>query len=112
MTLSFIYKILTCDLFGFQNPPVTWIEWHDKGEYTVKGFFVDVWKELSEKLNFTYVYVLSVDNGTGSINPDGSWNGLIGMLLRKEINVAVSEFTVTEIRTHFVDFSVPILTTG
>ena len=55
---------------------------------------------------------MSIDNGTGTLNPDKTWNGLVGMLIRGEINIAVSEFTVTEPRTHVIDFSMPILTTG
>ena len=64
-------------------------------------------------MNFTSTYTLSPDGATGAFNPDGkTWSGLVGMLTRDEIDVAVSEFTITEARSHFVDFSIPMMTTG
>lgn len=36
---------------------------------------------IAQKVNFTYVIVPAADNKFGNKNPDGKWNGMIGMLV-------------------------------
>lgn len=48
---------------------------------------------------------------TGIKEKNGSWNGLIGMLLNDQIDVAVSEFIMDTQRSHVVDFSRPLVKT-
>ncbi|KAG1666941.1 putative glutamate receptor [Nymphon striatum] len=50
--------------------------------------------------------ILHVQNGKwGSLLPDGSWNGMIGMLERKEVDIAVSGLSRTTARLKVADFS-------
>ena len=60
---------------------------------------------LDSNLNFSYDAVLSVDKKWGGEESDGTWNGMIGMLMRDEADVAVSDFYITESRSKVITFS-------
>ena len=63
---------------------------------------------LSERCNFTYVYKYSVDGKWGSELENGSFNGLIGMVERREAEMAAAYLTMTPERETAVDFTVAI----
>lgn len=94
-----------------QNAPIHSFEVGPTGELELVGYFPEIWKQLEEILNFTSVHYPSVDNVTGIREKNGSWNGLIGMLLADQIDVAVSEFIMDSQRSHVVDFSRPLVKT-
>ncbi|KAK8384876.1 hypothetical protein O3P69_014443 [Scylla paramamosain] len=50
-------------------------------EYT--GYISDVVKYFATRMNFTTTYVLSPERTFGSRMPDGSWTGMIGMVVRE-----------------------------
>lgn len=80
------------------------------GEYDLDGYFAWIWKELEEELNFTSYYIKAPDLATGAF--DGKeWSGLIGLILKNKINVAVSEVTVIPERQDAVDFLRPLFIT-
>jgi len=54
------------------------------------------------------VYQLPVERSSGSVLNNGSWNGLIGVLARREVDVAISGVIMTPMRTKVVDFTIPI----
>ena len=56
-----------------------------------------------------YTMVESIDGGWGSVNDEGTWTGMIGMILRNEIDIAISDFCVTEARSRVVTFSKNII---
>lgn len=77
-----------CNFFFFlQDDPISILKWTADG-FQIGGYFGAVYYELGNRLNFTPVYVESVDNVTGS-PVKGVWNGLIGMLQRNEIDLSV-----------------------
>jgi ABC-type amino acid transport substrate-binding protein len=49
-----------------------------------------------------------VERFSGSVLSNGSWNGLIGMLARREADVAITGVIMTPMRTEVVDFTLPI----
>ena len=51
----------------------------------------------------------SVDLRWGAVTENGSWNGMIGMVERGEVEVAISSFYMTPSRKEVVDFTVPLL---
>ena len=55
----------------------------------IEGLFADVWNDIRTHLNFTYWTVLSVDNKWSYLHPNGTWEGLFGMLQRNEIDVII-----------------------
>ncbi|XP_047480330.1 probable glutamate receptor isoform X2 [Penaeus chinensis] len=66
--------------------------------------FLDV---LAKSLNFTYSVVLG-DGYWGAPDANGTWNGMIGMLLREEADFGLGPFGMTHARSEVVDFTMPI----
>jgi len=50
-------------------------------------------------------------NGYGSLWSNGTWTGMIALLINGDIEVAVGDFTMSTQRTEVVDFTVPICET-
>ncbi|XP_050683641.1 glutamate receptor 1-like [Leptidea sinapis] len=72
-----------------------------------EGFCVDLTKLLMDKLDLKYEFRIAKDGKHGKVNPEviGGWDGLIGILVRKEADMAISPLTVTVEREAIVDFS-------
>ncbi|CDW56090.1 glutamate receptor 1 [Trichuris trichiura] len=84
-----------------------------KGNERFEGYCVDLIKLLSEKIdNFLYEIRLAKDGKTGSLTPDGTWDGLVGELLRGEADMTVASLVINRARERVVDFSKPYMTTG
>lgn len=73
---------------------------------------MDLIEELSLLLNFKYEIRLCKDKKYGSPNPDGTWNGMVGELMRGEADIAIVDLTITKKREEAVDFTLPFMTTG
>ncbi|XP_069373825.1 glutamate receptor ionotropic, delta-1 isoform X2 [Paralichthys olivaceus] len=70
-----------------------------------KGFSIDVLDALAKILGFKYEIYQVSDSKYGSQLPNGSWNGMIGDLISKKADLAVSAITITPERENIVDFS-------
>ncbi|XP_078251479.1 glutamate receptor ionotropic, delta-1-like [Rhinoraja longicauda] len=70
-----------------------------------KGFSIDVLDALAKNLGFKYEIYQATDHKYGSQLPNGSWNGMIGELINKKADIAVSAITITPERESVVDFS-------
>uniref|UniRef100_A0A674B804 Glutamate receptor n=1 Tax=Salmo trutta TaxID=8032 RepID=A0A674B804_SALTR len=70
-----------------------------------KGFSIDVLDSLAKILGFKYEIYQVADGKYGSPTSNGSWNGMIGDLISKRADLAVSAITVTPERESVVDFS-------
>jgi len=46
------------------------------------------------------------------MNPDGTWNGLIKMMLDGKLDVGAVNFAINKARESVVDFAIPFLNTG
>ena len=71
--------------------------------------FLDVFSLLANTLNFTFNIHVSPDRKFGGPGPNGNWSGAIGMLHRREVDVGISGFTTSLIRSKVVDFCHPFL---
>uniref|UniRef100_A0A8C4S8D5 Glutamate receptor n=1 Tax=Erpetoichthys calabaricus TaxID=27687 RepID=A0A8C4S8D5_ERPCA len=70
-----------------------------------KGFSIDVLDALAKNLGFKYdIYQVS-DSKYGIQLQNGSWNGMIGELINKRADLAISAITITPERESVVDFS-------
>jgi hypothetical protein len=47
----------------------------------IDGYYGDIWAQMQKVLNFTYWVLPTVDGAWGSKLENGSWNGMIGMIL-------------------------------
>ncbi|TRY78760.1 hypothetical protein TCAL_09460 [Tigriopus californicus] len=60
-------------------------------------------------MKFKIIVVHPPDGKWGGITKNGSWNGMIGQLVRGEADMAMSEFTINEDRQKVVDYSIPLM---
>lgn len=56
------------------------------------------WKLLSE---FNYEIFLGKDNKYGVKQSDGSWDGLVGHLLRSEADIAMASLTINQVKNFY-----------
>jgi len=54
-------------------------------------------------------YYTSVENTVGSQDKNGTWTGVLGMMIRGEVQVADIPLVVTPERESVVDFTSPLL---
>ena len=60
-------------------------------------------------MNFTYTLVKPPDGQWGAIQSDGvTWSGMVNMLASQDIDIAATDFTVTEERSAVMTFANPI----
>ncbi|XP_063715988.1 glutamate receptor 2-like [Symsagittifera roscoffensis] len=85
--------------------------WKVRTEH-LEGFLIDVIALTCSKLNLSYEIRLVKDGRYGAKNADGTWNGMIGELLRGEADVALAPLTITSMRLKVVDFTKPYMTLG
>ncbi|GFU27917.1 glutamate receptor ionotropic, delta-1 [Nephila pilipes] len=70
----------------------------------IEARFMDL---LSKILKFKYHLKSPYDGEFGTLHENGSWSGLIGMVQRKEVDIALNLLSITEDRIKAVDFSEP-----
>ncbi len=57
--------------------------------------------------HFSIQYVLSIDGNYGGKGSDGKFNGIIGMVQRKEVDIGVASFSLSKERAGAVPFLIP-----
>uniref|UniRef100_A0A7E4V259 Glutamate receptor 1 n=1 Tax=Panagrellus redivivus TaxID=6233 RepID=A0A7E4V259_PANRE len=82
-----------------------------QGNERFEGYCIDLLKLLSDRIE-DFDYEIFISAVYGAKQPDGSWDGLIGYLLRGDADVAVASLTINQDRERVVDFSKPYMTTG
>ena len=61
---------------------------NENGEILLhNGMFVEVFRELSKLLNFSYTVTTPPDEQWGGIKDDGTWSGMVGQLETKMVDV-------------------------
>ena len=51
------------------------------------GMFVEAFLEIQNLLNFTYTAINPPDSQYGSMNDDGTWNGMVGELATDKADI-------------------------
>ncbi|XP_071523954.1 probable glutamate receptor [Panulirus ornatus] len=77
---------------------------------TLTGTMADLVDYMSESMNFSYRYLRSTTRGFGSKQDDGSWTGMIGLVMREEADFATGPFVMSPARGEVVDFCWPLWT--
>ncbi|XP_046874747.1 glutamate receptor ionotropic, kainate 5 [Hypomesus transpacificus] len=85
-------------------------DFHGNDQY--EGFCVDMLKELSGTLKFSFRIRLVDDGLYGAPEPNGSWTGMVGELINRKADLAVAGFTITSEREKVIDFSKPFMSLG
>nr|XP_039251357.1 glutamate receptor ionotropic, delta-1-like isoform X1 [Styela clava] len=88
-----------------EEPPFVFIDETPTGEFIYSGFSIDLLQALAKKNNFEYELYRVKDNKYGIQKSDGSWNGLIGDVVRGEADLAIAAMTITAQREKVVDFT-------
>ena len=58
-------------------------------------------------MNFSSEIVLTPDNAFGALQPDGTWNGILGMVERGLANVSLGSLSVTSQRKRSFEYLTP-----
>ncbi|PBC33353.1 Glutamate receptor, ionotropic kainate [Apis cerana cerana] len=77
----------------------------EKNEYY--GFCIDLLNEIKKTVGFQYEIRETDDKKYGSLNLDGSWDGMMRELIEKRADIALGSLWVTAERERVVDFTVP-----
>ncbi|XP_028156300.1 glutamate receptor 1-like [Ostrinia furnacalis] len=94
-----------------EEPPYMMRNNPDNSAYSTndpyRGFCVDLAELLSDKLEIKYEFRLVKDGKYGNENPKiiGGWDGMVGEILRKEVDMVIAPLTVTMEREAVIDFS-------
>lgn len=83
-----------------------------KGNDRFMGYCVDLTKKLSEMIGFTYELRLVKDHKFGAKDSNGTWNGMVGELVRNEAQLAVGSLTISWQREQAIGFSMPFMNMG
>ncbi|XP_071526337.1 probable glutamate receptor [Panulirus ornatus] len=89
---------------------VAWPPHHDvlvreDGSLSVVGPVANMLNTAAKSLNFTYSVVTPADQHWGRKLGNGSWTGMIGQVARKEVDIALGPFGLTEERSKVVDYT-------
>ncbi|XP_046548100.1 probable glutamate receptor [Haliotis rubra] len=87
-------------------PWYTFVERVPDGSY--RGYCIDVLKEVSRLLNFTYTFIEPADGEWGN-NVGTTWTGLVGQLQRKEVDMIVAPIISDYFREEVADFGQPAI---
>nr|KAG5705412.1 hypothetical protein BaRGS_004539 [Batillaria attramentaria] len=79
--------------------------------HNLEGYCIDLLRMVAERVDFDYCIKMNPTNIYGS-NINGSWNGMIGELVRGTKDIAIAPLTITEERERVVDFTKPFMNTG
>ncbi|KZS19973.1 Ionotropic receptor 10a [Daphnia magna] len=86
-------------------PPYVLVQYDAGGNISyVEGFVPEIISWMAEKYDFTFEYVEPPDGAFGAFI-NGSWNGLIGMVVRGEIAIVATALSVTYPRSLVVDYT-------
>ncbi|XP_050732818.1 glutamate receptor ionotropic, kainate 5-like isoform X1 [Eriocheir sinensis] len=80
------------------------------GNHTFTGPVVVLLDILAEHLRLCLEYVMSKERVYGRLTPNGSWEGMMGIVQRREVDMTGALFTVSSARLPAADFSEPIYT--
>ncbi|XP_063898976.1 glutamate receptor ionotropic, kainate 4 [Helicoverpa armigera] len=79
----------------------------DDGQPLYEGYCIDLIARLSETMSFDYEIVSPKSGGFGKKLPNGTWDGVVGDLMRGETDIAISALTMTAEREEVIDFVAP-----
>ncbi|CAG7719957.1 unnamed protein product [Allacma fusca] len=97
----------TLRITTFEAPPVVYAR-KSNGRLQSMGYLPDILEIISDELNFKYILSLPPDNTFGTQYDNGTWSGMVGVLQRKEAEMALMSFGYTPGRKEVMDFSPPI----
>ena len=97
---------------SLQNGPFVYTQKvTDSNHIKIEGFFADIWKSFEAHFNFTTKFWNSEDGRWGSKAPNGSWDGMLGMIERNIVDIAVADMSMKISRMEDFDYTDVVHTT-
>ncbi|KAJ4432616.1 hypothetical protein ANN_21239 [Periplaneta americana] len=94
------------------EPPYIAVEKYDGGTPTILfGYTFELIKVLKQRLNFRTKYYIPDPAQYGTRLENGSWNGMVGEVLRQDADIGLNLFMVTNKRFSVIDYFPPIFNT-
>ncbi|GIY93749.1 uncharacterized protein CEXT_632421 [Caerostris extrusa] len=84
----------------------------ESGAVTLHGCEGKFLQIVLEALKIKYEIVISKDMLFGDPLPDGNFTGMVGMVQREEVDLAMTYLAMNEIRSKVINFSMPYYATG
>ena len=84
----------------------------EKGEVKTRwvGIFPEIMTSIANSINASIEWSSSRDGNWGTFNPKtNSWNGAIKDLMDNIVDLSSASFTISQLRSTVVDFSIPIV---
>ncbi|XP_069951441.1 probable glutamate receptor isoform X2 [Cherax quadricarinatus] len=78
-------------------------------EVTFYGPMINLLEIFALNINFSYRIVRPPDGVWGAKMPNGTWIGMVGMVVRKEVDFALGPFGITAVRYEAADYTRPIV---
>ncbi|XP_059163144.1 glutamate receptor-like [Physella acuta] len=78
----------------------------------LEGFCIDLTIAVAKEINFDYVIKFVKDSNYGTLLKNGTWDGIVGELIRHEADMAIAPFTITADRSRVIDFTKPFMSMG
>ena len=92
-----------------QNSVLPWGKYvvlDEASESGFSGMLAEVAEALQSVMNFTLEWTTPEDGNWGTLSPDtGQFDGMVGQLMRNEIDISTSGLTVTAERAHYIDYT-------
>ncbi|CAL8101103.1 unnamed protein product [Orchesella dallaii] len=76
------------------------------------GFCKDLADRIAEKLGIQYEIRVVKDHKYGNEDKNGEWDGMVGELVRREADIAISALTISSERERVIEFSKPFMSLG
>ena len=89
---------------SFHDPPHMSVTQSANGSYVYGGYLYELWLTVAEALSLRYRMVPALENGYGSQNESGMWNGMVGEVAYGRADVALTWLYLTPVRTLVVDY--------
>ncbi|KRZ77535.1 Glutamate receptor ionotropic, kainate 3 [Trichinella papuae] len=79
----------------------------ENGNWSLRGYCIDLLEMMKEELNFSYELYEAPDKLYGWPNELGRWNGIMNNILQGDADFALASMTVTASRELVIDFTFP-----
>ncbi|XP_003378230.1 ligand-gated ion channel family protein [Trichinella spiralis] len=104
-----LYRIREGPDFSRQHLQPPFIEKYEdeNGNWSLRGYCIDLLEMMKEELNFSYELYEAPDKLYGWPNELGRWNGIMSNILQGDADFALASMTVTASREMVIDFTFP-----
>ena len=86
------------------NPPLMTVERFTNGSFRCEGYLYDLWDTVAQQLGLRYRMVPLLEPLYGSMEANGTWNGMVGELAYGRADIAVTTLDMRSDRATVIDY--------